>query len=290
MNNNMYGQPNGTNGVPQNLAQPNMQQPLQPVAPQPTPGASKSGGDAMNNIKNTLSNIDKDSAKRYIGMGSGVLLILSIFLPYMSKSLYGYPVKVSIWDGDATVTKILLILLALVPLATFFLQKAKHLSYLTAGYTLSWVVSVFDAVEGFSGLSFGFWFMTIATIALLVLCIMDDLPVIKTMLSTKPVVKPGNAMATTMTPPPVATPSAAPVQPVAPVPPVQPTPQVPPVVPAAPVAPVAPVQPVTPAVMPSAVPNGPVQPVVKSVEVCNYCGQPKRNPADTVCPSCGQRY
>ena len=25
MNNNMYGQPNGTNGVPQNLAQPNMQ-------------------------------------------------------------------------------------------------------------------------------------------------------------------------------------------------------------------------------------------------------------------------
>ena len=35
---------------------------------------------------------------------------------------------------------------------------------------------------------------------------------------------------------------------------------------------------------------GPVQPVVQNVEVCNFCGQPKRNPTDVVCPSCGQRY
>jgi len=80
------------------------------------------------------------------------------------------------------------------------------------------------------------------------------------MLATKPKVAVGTPTATsTMQVPPVAAPST-------------------PVAPVAPVAPQAPVQP------------GPVQPVVQNVEVCNFCGQPKRNPTDVVCPSCGQRY
>lgn len=260
MNNNMYNQPNGVNNnVPQAPVQPGPVQPQgQPVySGTPVAPAPSTNGAAMNNLKNTLSNIDKDSAKKYVGIGSGVLLLLSIFLPYISVSAYGYTMKASIWDGDGTVFKILLIVLSLIPIATFLLQKAKRLSYLSAGYALCFVGSTFDSVEGFSGLSFGFWLMFLATVALIVVCIMEDLPEIKTMLAAKPKVTVGTPTATsTMQVPPVAVPS----------------------VPAAPVAPQAPVQP------------GPVQPVVQNVEVCNFCGQPKRNPADVVCPSCGQRY
>ena len=49
------------------------------------------------------------------------------------------------------------------------------------------------------------------------------------------------------------------------------------------VAPVVPVAPVAPQV-PS------VEPVVQHAVVCSNCGQPKKNPMDQFCQSCGQRY
>ena len=63
MNNNMYNQPNGVNNnVPQAPVQPGPVQPQgqpvysgTPVAPDPS-----TSGAAMNNLKNTLSNIDKE--------------------------------------------------------------------------------------------------------------------------------------------------------------------------------------------------------------------------------------
>ncbi len=253
MNNNMYNQPNGANNVPQNMVQPQVQ-PVYNGQPVATPST---GGASMNNLKKSLSNIDKDTAKKYIGMGSGALLLLSVFLPYISVTMFGMTTKASLWDSDATIFKILFIILALVPIATFFFQKAKSLSYLTAGYTLSFAISTMDATEGFSGLSFGFYFMFIASIALIVLCVMEDMSEIKAMITSKPAITAGGPVANTN------------MQ--AMVPPVQ--------------------QPVQqPVVMPTAMPTGPVQPVVQNVEVCNFCGQPKRNPADTVCPGCGQRY
>lgn len=260
MNNNMYNQNPMANNVPQNMEQLPMQQPVppmqqmvpnQPVAPAPSNNAS------MDNLKKTLSSIDKDSAKKYIGMGAGAFLILSVFLPYTKAS--------SLWETDATVFKILYLVLGLVPIITFFFQKAKRLSYLSAGFALSYVVMWYDAAEGFSGLSFGYYFALIASIALIVLCIMEDMSEIKGMFSTKTKVAPAGAV------------SAPPMQaPMAPNPnPMQPQGMS---VPQAPIPPQPPI------------PNGPVQPVVQTVEVCNICGQPKRNPMDTVCPNCGQRY
>lgn len=242
-NTNMYNQPNGMNNVPQNMGQPSMQ----PVYNgQPVNNIVNNGqpvNNTVNNMKNTLSNIDKDSAKRIIGMVCGVLLILAVFVPYISISGFGYSYKQSIWDIEATFFKIMFIVLGLVPIATFFFQKVKHLSYLSAGYALSF--AVFTASSAESGLSFGFWLMIIASIVLIALCIMDDWAEIKTMFNTKPAIIAGGPVANVN----MQMPQQQPMNTVA-----------------------------------------PVQPVVQSVEVCNVCGQPKRNPADVACPNCGQRY
>lgn len=40
----------------------------------------------------------------------------------------------------------------------------------------------------------------------------------------------------------------------------------------------------------AATPVAPVSPIVQNVPVCNNCGQPKKNPNDQFCQSCGQRY
>ncbi len=284
MNNNMYNQPNGTNAVPQNMAQPvapvqtpNVSAtPVQPmVVPGQQPTANKpSAGEAINNFKKTLSNVDKDLAKKYTGMGAGALMILSTFLPYISITVYGMTQRSSLWDSDASVFKILFLIMALIPIVTFFLQKAKSLSYLTAGYALSFIITTFDAYEG-ANLSFGFYFIFLAAIALIVVCVMEDLAEIKGMFTTKPKVTAGGPVSNVnMQVPPTAVPQT-------------------PSVPQAPVQPVQPVMPVAtpqPVLTPSVVSPGPVQPVVQNVEVCNFCGQPKKNPTDVICPSCGQRY
>lgn len=254
MNNNMYNQNGVANNVPQNMNQLPIQQPVQPmqpmmpnqpIAPAPTNSAK------MDNLKQTLSSIDKDSAKKYIGMGAGAFLILSVFLPYVEGS--------SLWKSDMTIFKILYLVLGLVPIITFFFQKAKRLSYLSAGFALSYVIMLYDAAEGFSGLSFGYYFSLIAAIALIVLCVMEDMSEIKGMFTIKKDVTPaGSVSSPTMQAPMMSNPNPVPPQGM-------------------------------PVPMPS-VPNGTVGPVVQTVEVCNICGQPKRNPMDTVCPNCGQRY
>lgn len=49
-----------------------------------------------------------------------------------------------------------------------------------------------------------------------------------------------------------------------------------------------PKSPVVPAV--AAAPVAPVAPTVQAAVLCANCGQPKKNPADQFCQSCGQRY
>lgn len=257
MNNNynQYNQPNGMNPMPQN-GMPNMmpQQPSQQVQQQ-MPGMTNmqqpAQNNGMNDFKKKLENMDKENVKKIIGMVCGLLLILSVFLPYISMRFLGSTSHISIMSAsDTTLFKVVFLIFAVIPIITFFFQKAKRLSYLTAGFVLSFVINTLDAADGLKTLSFGFYFMFIASIGLLVLCIMEDIPEFKTMFTSKPAVVGGTAVATNMN------------------------------------------MQVPPAMAPSTqVQTGtPVQPVVQAVEVCNFCGQPKRNPSDIVCPSCGQRY
>ncbi len=257
---NQYNQPNGMNQMPQNNM-PNMmpQQPVQQM-PQAMPGMMNmqqgnqtlpSQNNGMNDFKQKLASLDKNNVKKIIGMVCGILLILSVFLPYVSIRFLGSTSHVSIMNAtDTTLFKIVFLILSVIPIVTFFFQKAKRLSYLTSGFVLSFVINTLDSADGLKNLSFGFYFMVIASIGLLVLCIMEEIPEFKEMFTSKPSIVGGTTASANvnMQVPPAMAPAA------------------------------------------QAQPGAPVQPVVQTVEVCNFCGQPKRNPTDIVCPSCGQRY
>lgn len=244
-NTNANNQANGTtnNGVP--IQQGYNGQPVSnmgtPMAVPQQQGGSQQSTMNIGDMKAKISSIDKVKAKRISGMVCGVLLLISLFIPYASSTIYGYTFSASIWDTDYTLYKILFLLLGLVPIITFFFQKAKRLSYLTAGFALSFVIQTYESFEGFSGLSWAFYFITLAAVVLIVINVLEDLPEIKSMFGS----------------------SNQTVSPVSNV-----------------VAPAAAQQPTT----------GPVFPTVQNVEVCGSCGQPKKNPEDQFCQSCGQRY
>ena len=170
--------------MPQNVGQT----PVQPQMPVGVPVQQKAPMDA-------------NAIKRYVGMGSGALLLIASFLPLISA----FGMSVNFWDAKpGTLYSIVFVVLCLVPCLVYFLQKCKQLSYLTVGFMLSYVVNLISA--GTSGASIGYWLFILATIALAVVTIMEDLPNIKAMIPTKTV-------------------TVAPVAPVAgqPVPPVTPT-------------------------------------------------------------------
>lgn len=246
---NQYNQSNGMGQMPQGGMPQQQAQPMYNAQPMNNAVAPQNNG--MNDFKQKLSNMDSNNVKKIAGMVCGILLILSVFLPYVSVRFLGSTSSVSIMSAtDTTLFKIAFLVLAVVPIVTFFFQKAKRVSYLTSGFVLSFVISTLDSADGFKNLSFGFYFMFIASVALLVLCIIEDISEFKTMFTSTPKVVGGASTSTN-----------ASMQ-------------------------------VPPAMAPAAQMGvgSPVQPVVQNVEVCNYCGQPKRNPADIVCPSCGQRY
>ena len=177
-----------------------------------------------------------------LGIVCGAMLILGIFIPYVSA----YGMSRSLWDSEYTFFNILFLLLGVIPIVTFIVQKVKHLSYLTSGYALSISAFMLGQNDGFENFSVGFWFIFIAAIALLVVQIIDDWSAIKA------IVPKNTARMNPM-----------------------PMPQV--------------NQPYNAVNTANAVAPAP-QTRSQEAVVCRHCGQPKKNPSDQFCQSCGQRY
>lgn len=219
-------------------SQPQMQQP-NPTTPNPTAPTFN-----MNDVKTKISNIDKDKAMKYVGIACGVLMIIALFVPYVKLEILGYTTKMSIWDEEAgfDMFKYIVFLAGLIPIGTYFLQKGKSLSLISAGISLGFVILMKDGL-GNSGVTMylGIWFMLLSSIGLIALNMMENMVEYKSIIMKK--------------------------------------------APATPVAAGIPIQ-----TFAAATPVIPVAPVVQSVPVCNNCGQPKKNPNDQFCQSCGQRY
>ncbi len=233
----MDNQNNGNN-VPQNGGQPIAQgYNGQPVNTASTPMAVPTQ-QASAPITASIS-MDKESIKRYVGMGAGILLLIGAFVDLVGASGFGFSVSTNIWDSSPTLFKILYLVLCLVPIGTFFLKRGKHLSYLTAGYALS--VALSSAVEDID-LKIGFWLIMLGSIAIIVLLVMEDLPELKSIF-----------MKTAPAPMPKMQVTSVPQQ-------------------------------------GDATVAAPVTPTVQNVQVCKHCGQPRKNPQDQFCQSCGQKY
>lgn len=111
----------------------------------------------------------KDNIFSIISMGCGLLIILSVFLPYVSY----FSSSASLWKMEDS-SRFIYILLGLLVIALYLINKKTELSYLTVGYGFFSTLSTIISNEGFENLSIGFYFILLSTMAIGVFTFLYD--------------------------------------------------------------------------------------------------------------------
>lgn len=111
----------------------------------------------------------KDNILGIAVMGCGLLLVLSVFLPYISY----FSTSMSLWKAEES-SRIMYILLGLLVIALYLINKKTEMSYLTAGYGTFTSLAQIISLEGFEGLSVGFYLILICSIAIGVITFLYD--------------------------------------------------------------------------------------------------------------------
>lgn len=109
----------------------------------------------------------KDNIFSIVAMGCGLLLIISIFLPYVTY----FSTSISLWKSEDS-SRIIYILLGLLVIAVYLINKKTELSYLAAGYGTFTAIANIISNEGFDGLSIGFYLILLSS---MVICVMTFL-------------------------------------------------------------------------------------------------------------------
>lgn len=103
----------------------------------------------------------KDNIFSIVAMGCGLLLIISVFLPYVTY----YSSSLSLWKMEDS-SRFIYIILGLLVIAVYLINKKTELSYLTVGYGLFTTVSQIISLEGFEGLSIGFYLILLSSLTI----------------------------------------------------------------------------------------------------------------------------
>lgn len=103
----------------------------------------------------------KDNILGIVVMGCGLLLVLSVFLPYISY----FSTSMSLWKAEDS-SRIMYILLGLFVIVLYLINKKTEMAYLTAGYGTFTSMAQIISLEGFEGLSVGFYLILICSIAI----------------------------------------------------------------------------------------------------------------------------
>ena len=105
--------------------------------------------------------MNKNKIFGFVAMGAALLLIISLFLPFVSYS----SISQSLWKMKEG-SRVLILLLSLVVIALYLFNKKTELSYITAGFVLFHMITIVIEAKGLEYLSVGFYFMVIASIAI----------------------------------------------------------------------------------------------------------------------------
>ena len=109
----------------------------------------------------------KDNILGIIIMTFGLLLIISVFLPYANQ----FSVTSSLWSILSS-SRLIYILLGIFVIVLYLINKKTELSYLAAGYGFFHSISIIIEEGGFSGLSIGFYLILISSIAIGILTLL----------------------------------------------------------------------------------------------------------------------
>ena len=111
----------------------------------------------------------KDNILGIVVMGCGLLLALSVFLPYVSY----YSTSLSLWKMDDA-SRFIYILLGLFVIVLYLVNKKTEMSYLAAGYGAFTSIANIISIEGFDGLSIGFYLILLSSIAIGIITFLYD--------------------------------------------------------------------------------------------------------------------
>ena len=103
----------------------------------------------------------KDNILGIVVMGCGLLLVLSVFLPYISY----FSTSMSLWKAEDS-SRIMYILLGLFVIVLYLINKKTEMAYLTAGYGVFTSLAQIISLEGLEGLSIGFYLILMSSIAI----------------------------------------------------------------------------------------------------------------------------
>lgn len=111
----------------------------------------------------------KDNIFSIVAMGCGLLLIISIFLPYVTY----YSTSLSLWKMEDS-SRVIYILLGLLVIGLYLINKKTELSYLTAGFGIFSTIGQIIALEGFNGLSIGFYLILLSSLSIAIMTFLYD--------------------------------------------------------------------------------------------------------------------
>ncbi len=150
-------------------AQLNAQQPQQPMMNQPT--GNKAGGfnpqDLVNDFVTNIKDFKSFKIPQFVALGGAVLMLISLFLPYLTVKVLGISSSVSFMSSGAFHWLLAFIII----LGSAFLAVTKQgLPMIIAG-GVAVLFSILEGVGNHTALAsfgVGFYFMLIASIAILV--------------------------------------------------------------------------------------------------------------------------
>ncbi len=111
----------------------------------------------------------RDNIFGIVTMSCGLLIIISIFLPYVTY----YSTSASLWKIEDS-SRFIYILLGLLVIFVYLINKKTELSYLTVGFGAFTTISNIISIEGFEGLSIGFYLILLSSLTIGVLTFLYD--------------------------------------------------------------------------------------------------------------------
>lgn len=103
----------------------------------------------------------KDNIFGIVTMGCGLLILVSVFLPYVTY----YSNSASLWKMEDS-SRFIYIILGLLVIFVYLINKKTELSYLTVGYGLFTTISNIISIGGFEGLSIGFYLILLSSLTI----------------------------------------------------------------------------------------------------------------------------
>ncbi len=113
--------------------------------------------------------MNKNKIFGYVAIGAAALLVLSLFLPYVSI----FSISRSLWKAEDP-SRVVLLLLSLFVIVLYLINKKTEMSYITAGFGTFYQICMIIQSEGLEYFSIGFYLMLLASITIGVMTFLYD--------------------------------------------------------------------------------------------------------------------